>query len=177
MSRVGKLPVPVPQGVEVSVTPTLITLKGKSGTLMRPLTSDVAVEVTDGKIWVKPANDTRHARAMWGTMRSTIAGMAKGVSEGFTIRMEILGVGYRASLNGPILTLTLGYSHEIKYAIPAGVAIKSEKPTSLEISGADRQLVGQVASEIRSFRPPEPYKGKGVRYENERVIIKEGKKK
>jgi large subunit ribosomal protein L6 len=177
MSRTGKLPVTVPASVNVTVAPDKITVKGKQGELSAPLTSDVVVSFGEGKISVQPANDTKRARAMWGTVRSIISGMVQGVDQGFIKKMEIQGVGYRAAVNGNILALSLGYSHEIRYVIPQGIKIVAPKPTSLEISGADKQRVGQVAAEIRQLRKPEPYKGKGVRYEDERVRRKEGKKK
>ncbi len=161
----------------MTLAPEKITVKGKQGELSAALTHDVTVTFTDGKITVAPANDTKRARAMWGTMRSIIGGMVHGVNEGFVRRLEILGVGYRASVNNNILALSLGYSHEIRYVIPQGIKIVATKPTSLEITGADKQRVGQVAAEIRQLRKPEPYKGKGVRYDDERVRRKEGKKK
>lgn len=177
MSRTGKLPVTVPASVNVTVSPDKIIVKGKQGELSAPLTSDVVVTFGEGKITVEPANDTKRSRAMWGTVRSIINSMVQGVDAGFTKRMEIQGVGYRAAVNGNVLALSLGYSHEIRYVIPEGIKIAAPKPTSLEITGADKQRVGQVAAEIRQLRKPEPYKGKGVRYDDERVRRKEGKKK
>lgn len=177
MSRTGKYPVAVPSSVSVTVAEDKITIKGKQGELIAPLTSDVVVTFNDGKITVQPANDTKRARAMWGTVRSIVNGMVQGVDKGFTKSLEILGVGYRASVTGNVLALSLGYSHEIRYVIPQGIKITTPKPTTLEISGADKQRVGQVAAEIRQLRKPEPYKGKGVRYSDERVRRKEGKKK
>ena len=177
MSRVGKNPVEVPQGVTIDVGGGAATVKGKLGTLKLPISSDVEVKVEDGKIWVKPLAESKQARMDWGSTRSNIRNMVEGVSAGFSRRLEINGVGFRASVDKGILTIELGFSHEIKYAIPAGIEIKCEKPTSITISGFDKKLVGQVAAEIRGLRKPEPYKGKGIRYENEYVRKKEGKKK
>ncbi|MBV8939198.1 MAG: 50S ribosomal protein L6 [Alphaproteobacteria bacterium] len=178
MSRVGKSPVAIPSGVTVNVKGTEVTAKGGKGELKMRAPAEVVIEVKDGKVLVLPRdkNDMR-ARAMWGMSRNVIRNMVEGVANGFTRRLEIQGVGYRAAADKNYLTLALGYSHEIKYAIPAGIEIKCEKPTSIAISGADKKLVGQVAAEIRSLRKPEPYKGKGVRYEGEYVRHKEGKKK
>ncbi|KYO55465.1 MAG: 50S ribosomal protein L6 [Tistrella sp.] len=177
MSRIGKNPVAVPQGVEVAVDGNTVRVKGKLGALERTLPSDVNVALEDGKVVVAPANDERRGRAMWGLSRTLVANMVKGVSEGFTVKLDINGVGYRAAVDGKLLTLQLGYSHDIKYAVPADIEIKAEKPTALAISGIDKQRVGQIAAEIRSFRSPEPYKGKGVKYEDEVIVRKEGKKK
>lgn len=177
MSRIGKLPVVVPEGVEVIQEARKITIKGKLGELSAPLTDDVVVALNDGAIEVKPANDTGRARSMWGMTRSIIFNLVEGVTNGFSVNLEIQGVGYRAAVKGKYLVLYLGYSHEIMYAIPEGITIKCESPTAIEISGADKQKVGQVASEIRHFREPEPYKGKGVRYKGEQIFMKEGKKK
>jgi large subunit ribosomal protein L6 len=177
MSRVGKAPVAIPSGVTVSVNAGEITVKGKSE-LKTKLAPEVTVEVKDGKIIVLPVNKkNQRDRAMWGTYRNVINNMVEGVSKGFTTKLEINGVGFRASADKNYLTIALGFSHEIKYAIPAGIEIKCEKPTAVAISGADKRMVGQVASEIRALRKPEPYKGKGVRYEGEYVRTKEGKKK
>lgn len=177
MSRTGKLPIPVPSSVNVTLASDKITVKGKQGELSAPLTNDVTVTFTDGKITVQPANDSKRARAMWGTVRSIVNGMVHGVDQGFTKTLEILGVGYRSSVTGNVLAMSLGYSHEIRYVIPAGIKITTPKPTTIEITGADKQRVGQVAAELRQLRKPEPYKGKGVRYSDERVRRKEGKKK
>ncbi len=178
MSRVGKQPVAIPAGVTVTVSPTEIAIKGAKGELKSPLTSDVKVEVKDGNILVFPVDkENARSRAMWGTTRNNVANMVEGVSKGFTMELEILGVGYRASVDKNYLTISLGFSHEIKYAIPASIAIAVEKQTSIAITGFDKCLVGQVASEIRALRKPEPYKGKGVRYKNEQIRRKEGKKK
>lgn len=177
MSRVGKLPVKIPQGVTVDVKPGLITIKGSKGELKERITGDVKVAVTDGNIVITPANDSQRAKAMWGTSRNLINNMVKGVAEGFVQKLEMEGVGYRAAADNQYLTLSLGFSHEIKYAIPEGIKIKCEKPTSIEIAGFNKQLVGQVAATIRALRKPEPYKGKGIRKEGERIRRKEGKKK
>ncbi|WP_299616945.1 50S ribosomal protein L6 [Pelagibius sp.] len=177
MSRVGKNPIEVPSGVEVAIKGRQISAKGKLGMLEYEATEDVEVSQDDGKVWVKPANDGKRARAMWGTVRSRIQNMVIGVSEGFTRNLEINGVGYRAAVQGQSLNLQLGFSHDVAYPIPEGIDIKCEKPTAITVSGADKQKVGQVAAEIRGFRPPEPYKGKGVKYAEEVILRKEGKKK
>lgn len=178
MSRVGKNPVPVPSGVEVKVADGTITTKGKLGQLSMPyMTNLVSVSVTDGKVDVKPANDSKESRALWGTTRNLVRNMVVGVSEGWTKKLEITGVGYRAAVEGKELVLSLGFSHPVRHPIPEGIKIACPAPTQVEISGADKQLVGQVASEIRAYRGPEPYKGKGVRYADEVILRKEGKKK
>ena len=177
MSRVGKNPVAVPQGVEVKVEGQVVSAKGQQGQLTYESTEDVTIELTDGNITVRPANDTKQARAMWGTARSRIQSLVTGVSEGFRRDLEIVGVGYRAAVQGSALNLQLGFSHEVNYPIPEGIKIQCEKPTAIAITGADKQKVGQVAAEIRSYRPPEPYKGKGIKYADEFILRKEGKKK
>lgn len=177
MSRIGKLPITVPSGVQVDIKDRQVTVKGQKGQLQQVIVGDVNVTLNNGEIKVEPANDTKRARAMWGMSRTLINNMVTGVTEGFSKRLEIRGVGFRASVDGKILSLSLGFSHEIKYAIPQNITIVAEKPTLLVISGTDAQKVGQVAALLRSLRKPEPYKGKGVRYEDERVIMKEGKKK
>lgn len=177
MSRIGKLPITVPFGVQVDIKDRQVTVKGQKGQLQQVIVGDVNVTLNNGEIKVEPANDTKRARAMWGMSRTLINNMVTGVTEGFSKRLEIRGVGFRASVDGKILSLSLGFSHEIKYAIPQNITIVAEKPTLLVISGTDAQKVGQVAALLRSLRKPEPYKGKGVRYEDERVIMKEGKKK
>lgn len=178
MSRVGKLPVAIPSGVNVSLSGSELTVKGSKGELKTKMAPEVSVEVKDGKVFVMPVDkNSKRARAMWGMSRSVVRNMVEGVSQGYTVKLEINGVGYRASADKNFLTLALGFSHEIKYAIPAGIEIKCEKPTAVAISGFDKRLVGQVAAEIRALRKPEPYKGKGVRYEGEYVRQKEGKKK
>lgn len=177
MSRIGKLPITIPEGVQVELNDKTVSVKGKNGQLETKITGDVTVAVADGQVKVAPANDSQKSRSMWGLHRTLINNMVVGVTEGFTTRLEIQGVGYRANVDGNILTLALGYSHDIKMAIPEGITIKAEKPTLLAISGADKQQVGEVAAQLRALRKPEPYKGKGVRYEGERIIMKEGKKK
>ena len=177
MSRVGKYPVPVPQGVQVTLQGRTLVAKGKLGELKLPLTDDVDVEVADNQVAVKPRRDDRRSRTMWGTTRSLVNGMVTGVSTGFAKNMEISGTGYRAAVQGKDLVLNLGYSHEVRYPIPEGITIVCERPTAVRVSGADKQRVGQVAAEIRAYRGPEPYKGKGVRYTDEQILRKEGKKK
>ena len=177
MSRVGKNPVAVPGGVEIAIKDGLVSAKGKLGVLDFQAGDDVVISQEDGAVVVKPANDGKRARAMWGTVRSRIQNMVIGVSEGFTKNLEINGVGYRAAVQGQALNLQLGFSHDVTYPIPEGITIKCEKPTAISVSGADKQKVGQVAAEIRSYRPPEPYKGKGVKYADEVILRKEGKKK
>lgn len=177
MSRVGKQPVAIPSGVTVAINGTEVAVKGGKGEMKMTLAPEVVVEIKDGKAWIRPVSKATRARTMWGTYRNQISNMVEGVSKGFTVRLEVQGVGYRAAADKNYLTIALGYSHEIKFAIPAGITITCEKPTSISISGYDKKLVGQVAAEIRSLRKPEPYKGKGVRKEGEYVRMKEGKKK
>lgn len=177
MSRLGKLPVALPDKVTVDVGASFITIKGPKGELKTVTTGDVVVTVTDGKVWVKPANDSQKSRAMWGTVRANVKNLVEGVTNGYKKQLDITGVGYRASAQGQILTLALGFSHDIKYIVPAGITLTVEKQTSILLVGPDKQKLGQVAAEIRSLRPPEPYKGKGVRYSDEVVRRKEGKKK
>ena len=177
MSRVGKHPVVIPSGVDVAVVGRQVKVKGKLGELTVMLTDDVVIGVGDGQVTVKPVNQGKRARSMWGTSRSIIDNMVTGVSQGLKVELEIQGVGYRASVAGKTLTLQLGYSHDIEFPMPEGIKIECEKPTQIAVSGIDRQRVGQVAAEIRKFRKPEPYKGKGIRYVGEWVRRKEGKKK
>jgi large subunit ribosomal protein L6 len=177
MSRVGKNPVLIPQGVTCQLNGHEIVIKGKKGELSAQTSKEVQVTCEDNAILVRPRDDSKQARMLWGTWKNRIKNMVEGVSEGFTIRLEINGVGYRAAVEGNILKLQLGYSHDILYAIPKGIQINCEKPTAVAVSGVDRQQVGQVAAEIRSYRKPEPYKGKGVKYEGEYIVRKEGKKK
>ena len=177
MSRVGKYPVSVPQGVTIDLQEDKIVVKGKKGELSTRILGNVKVTHEDGHIAVEPIAKGKFSRAMWGTTRSNIQNLITGVTDGFTKDMDIQGVGYRSAVKGKLLILTLGFSHEIYYQIPEGIEITVEKQTSLSIHGADKQKVGQVAAEIRSFRKPEPYKGKGIRYRGEFVRIKEGKKK
>jgi large subunit ribosomal protein L6 len=177
MSRVGKNPVAIPSGVEVQISGQTLSAKGSLGTLRLVVSNEVTAAVADGAVTIAPKNDTKHARAMWGTTRALVNNMVTGVAQGFTVTLEINGVGYRAAVQGSTLNLQLGYSHEIAYPIPSNVNIVCERPTLIRVSGADRQRVGQVAAEIRAYRPPEPYKGKGIKYSTETVRRKEGKKK
>lgn len=177
MSRVGKYPVSVPAGVQVALQGRKVVAKGKLGELSLDLTDEVEVTIEGGKVAVAPKGEDRRARTMWGTTRSLIQGMVTGVSTGFVKSMEITGTGYRAAVQGSDLVLNLGYSHEIRYPVPKGIKITCERPTAIRVEGADKRQVGQVAAEIRAYRGPEPYKGKGVRYDNEVILRKEGKKK
>ncbi len=177
MSRVGKNPVAIPQGVTIEMAGQMLTAKGKLGSLRLAVGQEVTTKVEDGKIWVKPNSDTKRARMMWGTTRALLNNMVAGVSKGFTVNLEINGVGYRAAVQGKNLTLQLGYSHDVVFPIPDDVKISCEKPTSITITGADKQRVGQVAAVLRGYRKPEPYKGKGIKYETETIRRKEGKKK
>ena len=177
MSRIGKNPVQIPDGVTVAISGIVVTAKGKLGELGATLTDDVDVREEDNQVWVKPRNDSMRARKMWGTARSVVQNLVTGVSEGFTKTLEISGVGYRAQVQGKDLVLQLGFSHDVKYPIPQGIDIQCPELTRIVISGADKQKVGQVAAEIRAYRPPEPYKGKGVKYADEIIFRKEGKKK
>ncbi len=177
MSRVGKHPVVIPSGVEVAVDGHHVTVKGKLGQLAATLTPDVDIRVEGGQVVVRPRDKSTRARSMWGTSRSLINNMVVGVSEGFKVALEISGVGFRAAVEGNVLVLQLGYSHDIRYPVPEGITITCARPTQITVAGADRQRVGRVAAEIRAFRKPEPYKGKGVRYATEWVRRKEGKKK
>ncbi len=177
MSRIGKHPVAVPDGVKVALSGKLMTVTGKLGELSQMLPDEVSITEGDGSITVAPVNEGKRARSMWGLSRTLVSNMMTGVSAGFTRNLVISGVGYRAALDGKILNLQLGYSHDIKVAIPDDIEVKCATPTQISISGANRQRVGQIAAEIRSFRKPEPYKGKGIRYDDETIIRKEGKKK
>ena len=177
MSRIGKHPVAVPSGVTVDVAGQRVTAKGKLGQLSVDLSREVEIGREANEVWVKPRGDGPRARTMWGTARALIQNMVVGVNQGFTTNLEIVGVGYRAAVEGKTLVLQLGYSHDIRYPIPDGIAIRCERPTMIAVSGADRQKVGQVAAEIRGYRKPEPYKGKGIKYANEYILRKEGKKK
>ncbi|CCG07863.1 50S ribosomal protein L6 [Pararhodospirillum photometricum] len=177
MSRVGKYPVAVPQGVTVTVNDNVVVAKGKLGELRYEAAEEVVTSLEENQIWVKPRGETKTARMQWGTTRARINNMIIGVTAGFTRKLEMVGVGYKAAVQGSVLKLSLGYSHDIEYPIPADLKIVAPTPTSIEISGMDKQRVGQVASEIRGFRPPEPYKGKGVKYTGEWILRKEGKKK
>ena len=177
MSRIGKNPVKVPDGVEVLVSSREVTVKGKLGELKSTLPPEIEVTRDDDKVWVKPRNEDLRARSMWGLGRTLVENMVTGVSKGFSRKLEIVGVGYRAAVDGNVLNLQLGYSHDIKVMIPNGIKVICEKPTEIEISGANKQQVGQIAADIRSLRKPEPYKGKGIKYEGEYIFRKEGKKK
>jgi large subunit ribosomal protein L6 len=177
MSRIGKNPVTIPHGVEVKLAGQTITAKGKLGEGAVTLVDDIAAEIADGAVTVAPRNESRKARNMWGTSRALVHNLIHGVAVGFTENLEINGVGYRAAVQGKELVLALGYTHDIKYPIPAGVTMKTEKPTMIAITGPNKQQIGQIAAEIRAFRPPEPYKGKGVKYVSETIVRKEGKKK
>jgi large subunit ribosomal protein L6 len=178
MSRVGKYPVTIPSGVDVAIANNILTAKGKLGTLTLPLSAElVETSVADGHVSVAPKTKAAPARMMWGTTRALVANMVKGVSTGFSKTMEVTGTGYRAAVQGPNLVINLGYSHDVVYPIPEGIKITCEKPTMIKVEGVDKRLVGQVAAEIRSKRPPEPYKGKGVKYIDETIRRKEGKKK
>ena len=177
MSRIGKNPVAIPQGVTVTLAGDGISAKGKLGELSLRLTGDVKVTRRNDAIVVEPAGDSARARAMWGTTRANIHNLIMGVSEDFTKRLEIAGVGYRAQVQGARLVLQLGFSHDVEIEVPKGLTVKAEKPTTFSITGADKQAVGQFAANVRGWRRPEPYKGKGIRYENEQILRKEGKKK
>ena len=177
MSRIGKKPVPVPAGVTASVAGQTVKIKGPKGALALVLPDDVTVKMDKGAIKVDPRNETKRARSMWGTSRTLVANLVAGVTKGFEDKLEITGVGYRASVQGKNLQIALGFSHDVIYPIPEGIAIATPKPTEILITGIDKQKVGQVAAEIRGFRPPEPYKGKGVKYAGEYIFRKEGKKK
>lgn len=177
MSRIGKKPVPVPSGVTATIDGQQVTAKGPKGELSVVLVEDVLAKMTDEGIEVKPRDESRRARAMWGMSRTLVSNILTGVSQGFTRNLEIVGVGFRAAVQGNKLMLNLGFSHDVAYPIPEGIRIECPRPTEIVISGKERQKVGQVAAEIRRFRPPEPYKGKGVRYAGEYVFRKEGKKK
>jgi len=177
MSRVGKYPVALPQGVTAEVKDDHIAVKGKMGNLSLDLPSEVEVKVAEGKVAVSMRHETSRARVLWGTTRNNINNMVKGVTDGFRTVLEIEGVGFKAAMQGKELVLNIGFSHEVRYTPPEGITIKAEKPTVLSVSGIDKQKVGQVAAEIRGMKKPEPYKGKGIKYEGERIRRKEGKKK
>ena len=177
MSRVGKHPVSIPSGVEVSLSGQTMTAKGRLGILSLVVGSEVNASIDDGTVTIIPNSDTKRSRAMWGTMRALVENMVTGVSTGFSVNLEITGVGYRAQVQGETLNLQLGYSHDIPFPIPGDVRITCERPTAITVTGADRQRVGQIAADIRAYRPPEPYKGKGIKYATETVRRKEGKKK
>jgi len=177
MSRVARIPVAITKGVDAQLGSGRITVKGPQGTLQRELCDLVTITIGDGKIHFAAVNDSREANAMSGTMRALVAGMVQGVSKGYERRLNLVGVGYRAQAQGDKISLSLGFSHPIEHRMPAGIKVETPSQTEIVIRGADKQRVGQIAAEIRSHRPPEPYKGKGVRYENETVVLKETKKK
>jgi large subunit ribosomal protein L6 len=177
MSRIGKKPVAVPSGITANVEGQTVKIKGPKGALQVVLHDDVTVKLDGGQIKVDPRFETKRARSQWGTSRTLIANLIAGVTKGFEQRLEINGVGYRATVQGKNLQIALGYSHDIVYPIPEGITIATPRPVEIVITGSDRQKVGQVAAEIRDYRPPEPYKGKGIKYAGERIFRKEGKKK
>ena len=177
MSRIGKKPVSVPSGVTANVEGQTVKVKGPKGQLQVVLPADVTVKMDNGVVKVDPRNETKRARSMWGTSRTLVNNLITGVTKGYERKLEITGVGYRASVQGKNLQIALGYSHDVLFPIPEGIAIVTPKPTEIVITGIDKQKVGQVAAEIRAFRPPEPYKGKGVKYQGEYIFRKEGKKK
>jgi large subunit ribosomal protein L6 len=177
MSRIGKKTVPVPTGVSVNVSGQNVSVKGPKGELKAVLVEHVLAKMEQGGVKVDPRDQTKLARSCWGMSRTMISNMIKGVTQGYSKTLEINGVGYRAAVQGKSLQLNLGYSHDVSYAIPPGIEIKTPKPTEIVITGIDKQQVGQVAAEIRDYRGPEPYKGKGVKYANETIFRKEGKKK
>jgi large subunit ribosomal protein L6 len=177
MSRIGKKPIPVPSGVTANVEGQTVKMKGPKGALQFVVPDEVAVKLEDGKVTVNPRNESKRARSMWGTSRTLVSNLVTGVTKGFERKLEITGVGYRAAVQGKNLQLALGYSHDVLYPIPEGITIATPKPTEITITGIDSQKVGQVAAEIRGYRPPEPYKGKGVKYAGEYIFRKEGKKK
>lgn len=177
MSRVGKMPIAVPKGVDVSITADQISVKGSLGSLSRPLNGLVTVKSEDGKLLFAPANDSAEANAMSGTMRALVNNMVNGVSKGFEKKLNLVGVGFRAQAQGQKLNLQIGFSHPVVKDMPAGIKVECPTQTEILIKGVDRQVVGQIAAEVRAFRPPEPYKGKGIRYSDERVVLKETKKK
>lgn len=177
MSRIAKYPVELPKGVDAQIAADAIVVKGPLGTLTQPLKGDVLIKEEGGKLSFTVANDSREAKAMSGTLRALVANMVTGVSKGFERKLNLVGVGYRAQVQGDAVKLQLGYSHDILHKMPAGIKIECPTQTEIIVKGFDKQVVGQVAAEIRAYREPEPYKGKGVRYSDERVVIKETKKK
>ena len=177
MSRIGKRPVAVPSGITANIEGQTVKIKGPKGQLSVVVPDDVSVKLDGAQIKIDPRSETKRARSQWGTSRTLIANLIAGVSKGFEQRLEINGVGYRAAVQGKNLQLALGYSHDVIFPIPEGITIATPRPVEIVISGSDRQKVGQVAAEIRDFRPPEPYKGKGIKYADERIFRKEGKKK
>ena len=177
MSRIGKKPIALPAGVTPTINDGIISVKGPKGTLTMPLRDEISYTLEDGGISVQPANDTKRARAFWGMQRTMVQNLITGVTDGFTKKLLITGVGYRAAAQGRNLKLQLGYSHDVNIDVPEGIEVKTPDATTVEISGADKQRVGQLAAEIRRWRKPEPYKGKGIKYDGEFIFRKEGKKK
>lgn len=177
MSRIGKKAVAVPTGVTANIEGQTVKVKGPKGALQAVLPDEVTVKMDKAGVKVEPRNESKRARSMWGTSRTQVANLMAGVTKGFEEKLEITGVGYRAAVQGKQLNLQLGFSHDVNYPIPAGIAIATPKPTEIVVTGMDKQQVGQVAAEIRAYRPPEPYKGKGVKYVGEYIFRKEGKKK
>jgi large subunit ribosomal protein L6 len=177
MSRIGKVPVPLPDNVTATIEGSVLSVKGPKGTLVMPMLDDISYGIEADRIVVKPANETKRARSFWGMHRTLVQNLVTGVTEGFTKVLEITGVGYRAAAQGRNLRLQLGYSHDVNVAVPEGLEVKTPDQTTIEISGSDRQKVGQLAAEIRRWRKPEPYKGKGIKYRGEYIFRKEGKKK
>ena len=177
MSRVGKMPVAIPQGVDVAITAEQISVKGALGTLVQQQNALVNVKTEDGKVVFAPANESAEANAMSGTLRNLVNNMVTGVSKGFEKKLQLVGVGFRAQAQGNKLNLQIGFSHPVSFDMPAGIKVETPSQTEILIKGSDRQVVGQIAAEVRAVRPPEPYKGKGIRYSDETVVIKETKKK
>ena len=177
MSRIGNKAVAIPSGVTANVEGQTVKIKGPKGAMQVVLHDDVSATMDKATVKLEPRSESKRARSMWGTSRTLVANLIAGVTKGFEERLEITGVGYRAAVQGKSLNLQLGFSHDINFAIPEGITIATPKPTEIVVTGMDKQQVGQVAAEVRAYRPPEPYKGKGVRYSDERVIIKETKKK
>ena len=177
MSRVGKYPVAVPSGVDVAVVDRVLTARGKLGAMSLPLTDHVDAVIENNQVLIKPRSNESQARMMWGTTRALLAAMVQGVSVGYTKTLEITGTGFRASVQGKNLVINLGFSHDVVYPVPPGITVTTPRPTAITLTGVDKRQVGQVAAEIRRYRPPEPYKGKGVKYEGEQIRRKEGKKK
>jgi len=177
MSRIGKKPVTIPSGVTANIEGALLSVKGPKGTLTMPLRDEISYTMEEGGISVQPANETKRARAFWGMQRTLVQNLITGVSDGFTKKLLITGVGYRAAAQGRNLNLKLGYSHDVNIDVPEGIEVKTPDNTTIEISGSDKQKVGQLAAEIRRWRKPEPYKGKGIKYDGEFIFRKEGKKK
>ncbi len=177
MSRIGKLAVPVPSGVTVTLDGQAVVAKGPKGQLSTILVDDVLVSMEEGSVQIKPRSDSKRSLSMWGMSRTIVANLVQGVSEGYSKKLEINGVGYRAAMQGSKLQLIIGLSHDVLYDVPEGIKVDVPKPTEIVVTGIDKQKVGQVAAEIRSYRKPEPFKGKGIKYENEYIFRKEGKKK